>query len=394
MRAIAIALGVDSFASSLGNRLDVARTPALIHVDPESGPVLGRGAITAGKSGSGSLFRDFTTRVGDPVPLIGAHVNRTGAQLVAAAVRALVRDRLPGRDVEVVLAHPVTWSEYARADLSMELAQLGIRHTLVTAAEAAFTALAAAHELDPAAGAMICDVGRSGTEVSFARPMAAGSARPGVTVAGATRLDDFGGDLVDYLLMRWVLTMRPDIDTDDPDNQPWFRALRVQARIAKEQLSRDVAATIGVNVDGEVEDQRIVRAELEELIDEPVQRLALRVADLVGQAEQPPAAIALIGGGSAVPLVAERLSAALRLPIVTSPEPADVVVRGAVALAQRVAPAAAASGEPPHNCELDRPLVDAGPPVSTFPAIGSATPRRRKGLWRGVADRDITDAAG
>lgn len=394
MRAIAVAISVDSFASSPGSPLDVVRTPALIHLGPD-GPVLGRAALAAGNTGSGSVFRDFTTRVGDPVPLIGAHVNRTGAQLVAAAVQALMRDRLPGRDVEVVLAHPVTWSEYARADLSMELAQLGIRHTLVSAAEAAFTALTAADELDPGAVALICDVGHSGTEVSLARRTEAGSVGAGVTVTGATRLDDFGGDLVDYLLMRWVLTMRPDIDTDDPENQPWLRALRAQARIAKEQLSRDVAATIGVNVDGEVEDQRIVRAELEELIDEPVQRLALRVADLVAQAEQPPTTIALIGGGSAVPLVAERLSAVLRLPIVTSAAPADVAVVGAALLAERMTPARPESRGDSPDPELDRPLVDAGPPVSTFPAIGSGKTRRRgKGPWRGAADRDIADAAG
>jgi len=397
---IGIGIGSDSFVSSLGNRSDIERVPAALHLAPDVPPVLGRRAEEAAQSLSGSDFRDFTSRVGDPVPVVGDRAAHTGAELVAVAIHCLVQDRLRGARAEVVVAYPSAWTDFSVGELSVELNRLGIRHRLVTEAEAAYVDSVDEDRILPGASVLLLDVGSGGADLSVVR-----STDGDIQVTQPTHFDDFCGDLVDSLLVELILrgaAVAPDFDPRDRRNWSGIRALRARAGKAKELLSHDVSAVIDVELSGVRERRRVVRAELEELIDEPVRRIVQRVADVVARVDVPLDAVLLAGGSAAIPLLAERLSGAVALPIVACPEPADTVVRGAAIIAARIErPTRPDDGTPPEGeavSEYDRPLFDAGPPAGAFrivrvPAADTpATTSRRYGRgsrgWRGVPFRE------
>jgi len=370
--AMGIGVGSNSFVCAIGNRPETLRTPAVLYSAPDSSPILGPLAAEAAKADSGTVFRDFTGRVGDPVPIVADGVGRTGADLVATAVECLVSDRAGGH-AEVAVAYPSTWTEYAVRELAAALTRSGRPPVLVSAAGAGYTALTASRRIASRSTVLLCDVGCAGTNLAVVGSTADGAVR--VFVPTHTR--DFGGDLVDSLLVEHVLAdvaaANPGFDPRDRWNWDGIRALRRQATIAKERLSRDVAAVLEVNLLGIHDQQRIVRAELEGLIAEPVRRVvrqvsaAIEAADRNGRTVE---AIVLTGGGAAIPLLAEQLSG-LGVPLVDGGSAVDA--RGAALIAARVA--ASRPHLAPAPRPQDRPLRAAGPAAAPIPAVLSYSPR-------------------
>lgn len=346
-RALGIGIGAESFASVLegsgsSRRGQVVREPAVLHVAPGGQPVLGDRAAQRAKAAGGNVFRDFTNRVGDPVPVLTEHSGRTGAELVAMAVRCIMRDRLAGpaaaQPISTVLAYPSVWTGYPARALESELARETGAPTLVPEAEAAYVALTVDGHIRPQATVLLCDIGSAHTDLAVVSSSPEGRTR----VERPTRSTDFSGTMVDSLLLDHVISQtvaaHPRFDPANRINWPGIRALRNQIRIAKERLSQDVSAVIGVSLPGIEDRQRLVRSELETLIADPVRRLAYRVAETAHSAQQRGPhidAVVLIGGTSAIPALAEQLSTAVPLPVITSPEPGSVVVRGAALIAAR-----------------------------------------------------------
>ncbi|WP_327143631.1 Hsp70 family protein [Nocardia sp. NBC_01327] len=377
---VGVVIGSDSFVSAFTDRPEIIRTPAVVRLADNALPLLGRPAEEADRAHPGSAFRDFTSRVGDPVPVVAQGGSRTGAQLVATAITCLLTANAASA---CVVAHPSAWTAHAVRELGSALRTSGSRVTLVTEAEAAYTALAVSREIPSHTTVLLCDVGSSAFDVALVSWPDGGNVR----VDRPTRTNEFSGDLVDALLVEHVLTelaaANPGFDPRDRRNWNGIRALRARARLAKERLSRDVSAVIEVNLPGIQENRRIVRSELEALIAEPVARAVQRIADAADAAVRAGReidSVVLTGGGSAIPLLAERVSATIGLPVISSAEPARTVLRGTTMIASRLAaklpPVAAARlvSPPPAapRIEPNAARIAAAPPAKRVAPPGAA----------------------
>ncbi len=373
--ALGIVIGSDAFVRAAGDRPDITRIPAVLAFGVGGRPVLGR------PSGSGREYRDFTSRVGDPVPVVADGEERSGTELVATAIGCLA-EGAPA----VVVAHPAVWTEHAVFELRDALSKRGIPGQLVSGAEAAYVGLRAAQEISEHATIVLCDVGAAGTDIALVRPLGESGA---VRVERATRSHEFGGELVDSLLFEHVLDelsgAYPEFDPADRRNWDGLRELRGRVVHAKQQLSRDMSAVVEVNLPGIREQRRIVRAELEALIAEPAQQAVQRIVrttDAAVGAGHQVEAIVLVGGGSAIPLLAEYLSTATELPIAATADPGTTVARGAALLAAASRPVnrGAARVLPPGQSADPVPMATAipkvpTPPRSTVPSRPAESPR-------------------
>ncbi|MFE3545237.1 Hsp70 family protein [Nocardia sp. NPDC059177] len=179
---------------------------------------------------------------------------------------------------------------------------------------------------------VVYDLGASGLTVSVVR-----TGEQAGLLGTPARSDAISGAEFDLLTMRYVLSHAlgdREFDPFDPAVEAELALLRERCRVAKEELSLDTATAVPAGaLGGPV---RIVRGELEELVRQDVRdslelvRTAVRQAGIeFGDVR----AVLLTGGGGAIPLVAELLSAEFGLPVVTCADPATASAAGAAELA-------------------------------------------------------------
>ncbi|MFJ4651211.1 Hsp70 family protein [Nocardia sp. NPDC088792] len=379
--ALGIVIGSDAFVHASNDERRSTRIPAVIRFDSGSRASLGRPAGTFNYSDSDCEYRDFTTRVGDPVPVVADNgTPRTGVQLVATSI-----DLMLGGTAGVV-AHPVVWTGQAVLELREVLSQHETRAQLVNEAEAAYAALRAGDEIAADSTILLCNAGKSGMDLTVVT-----ATSTSVRVDQPVHCHEFGGDLVDALLVEHVLdelsVTHPGFDAADRRNWTGLRELRTRIAQAKRQLSSNVSAVIEVNLPGAQENLRLVRSELEALIAEPVWQAVQRItqsADAAIRAGHTIDAIVLIGGSSAIPLLTENLSAATDIPLVNATDPGHTVVRGAALLAARMFGARPRSDDRPWPDDRPRPRSDAAArvlrPGESAPAARPTTVSRPKPL--------------
>ncbi|MDO3639696.1 Hsp70 family protein, partial [Mycolicibacterium arseniciresistens] len=221
-------------------------------------------------------------------------------------------------------AVPAYWPATA-----VDAVQARMPHAIVVSdAVAALTALQSRPGLPARGLVLLCDVGATGTTLTLA-DAGAGFAPVGSSV----RCDDFGGDAIDRAVLTHVLA---DIDAEESGTSAVasLTALRDECRLAKERLSFDTAT----GLTGPHAALRLTRAEVESLMREPVDHLMAAVFDLLQRNRVAPAqlaAVATVGGGARIPLVTQRLSEGLRLPVTTMPRPELAAAIGAALVARR-----------------------------------------------------------
>ncbi len=119
-----------------------------------------------------------------------------------------------------------------------------------------------------------------------------------------------------------------------------------QCRRAKENLSAVTVTTVPA-VTGE--DVELSRNDFEELISGPLDQFVATVEDVLQRNDIPKtnlAAVAIVGGGAAVPLLTTRLAERLEVPIHTAPQPGFSAAIGAATFGQQH-PAARVAASPP-----------------------------------------------
>ena len=286
----------------------------------------------------GLVLTGFVERVGDPVPIVASDGSaHSGERLVVDALGALTRSAGLGRPPErTVVAVPAHWRDSVVAALRAQLPGTPV----VSDAVAALTALRAGPGL-PARGIVaLCDFGATGTSITLA-DAAAGFRRVGQTV----RYDEFSGDQIDQAIVKYVLA---DLDVD-PSSTSAVVALtrfREQCRMAKERLSAQTATGLAGPMPGPPSTVRLTRAELEALIRDPLDGLIGALQDVLRCNNIHPgdlAAVATVGGGARIPLVTQRLSEVMRMPVTTSPQAQIVAALGAELIAGRDPEAEAAT---------------------------------------------------
>ncbi|MFI7675627.1 Hsp70 family protein [Actinophytocola sp. NPDC049390] len=296
----------------------------------EVGAAARRGAATA----PDRVARDFLDRIGDEVPVAlgGRHYP---AESLAAAFVAWVVDRVEAYEgspaSRLVVTHPVGWGTHRRSVLQAALRELNLPElTMLPRPVAAAEAYAATDRVEVGQEIAVYSLGASRFEAAVLRRGAFGFELR----AHADSVDALGGSLFDDLLAEHVAAELGEL----PDSPAALAALRAACDAAKEQLSTAVAVTIPAPPGSKTATVMVNRTEFDGLIRPVVEHTVQILRRALQGAEQDALrAVVLVGGCARVPLIAELVSAAVRVRVVAADDPVTAVARGAALAGGRVA---------------------------------------------------------
>jgi hypothetical protein len=315
----------------------------LVAARPDGGAMIRRAAVTW----RGTALTGFVERFGDPVPIVAADGSAHAAdRLVVEALADLIR--VQGRAERTSVAVPAHW----RAHLVDRLRALLPEATVTSDALAALTALRT-HPGLPARGIVaLCDFGATGTTITLAD--AAVDFR---AVGESVRYDDFSGDLIDRALLTHLL-VGLDVDPSSTSAVATLTEFRERVRIAKERLSFQTATGLPGPRPGST--VRLTRGELESLLREPLDGVLDAFEEVLrrnGVWRSDLAAVATVGGGARIPLVTQRLSEVLRMPVTTTAHAQTAAAIGAALLGGREPETVTRLAAAPQTGTLLAPVV-------------------------------------
>lgn len=163
-------------------------------------------------------------------------------------------------------------------------------------------------------------------------------------IDATVRYRDLAGDVIDQAILGHLQAAGPDRVGGTPDESSTRR--RDACRRAKEYLTTATATVVPAELPGSGQGIRLSRTDLENLIAGPLEGFLTTVEETLrgnGVPASRLAAVAAVGGGAGIPLIGQRLSQRLRVPIVAAPKPMLSAAIGAAALAGREASADAAT---------------------------------------------------
>jgi hypothetical protein len=291
----------------------------------------------------GLVISDFVDRVGNPDDIVVADgTTHRSETLVADALRALSYAVTDGRALPdaVAVTHPAHWGPTAVDSLRVALGRVSEWSrgplTLLPDSVAALMALQANPGVPNRGIIAVCDFGGTGTTVALL------DAADGYQAVGpAVRYREFSGDLIDQALLTHVvadLSSAGSFDTSATSAIGSLTRLRGACRHAKEELSSTIAITLTADVPGYRDDIRVTRDELDDAINQPLERFIAAVHETLqrnGIRAEDLTAIALVGGGASIPTVTTTLSEQLGAPIITAPRPQLTAAMGAALRAAR-----------------------------------------------------------
>ncbi len=307
-----------------------ARRRAVLTLFDHRPPEVGLPSENPNLTEHGMVMWGFVERVGDPIPLIAQDGSaHRGDALTADALESLARAvgaGTPPPPTRIMIAVPAYWGPAALGALrgalrsKRDLLADGAPPELISDAAAALAALATGPGLPSTGVVALCDFGGNGSTIALAD--AATGLQP---IGEVLRYGDLSGEQIDQAVLNHVLAGLADAGDADPAGTAAVGSLtrlRGECRAAKERLSAETATTIPVELPGSVSDVRVTRAELESLLDQPLAGFLDALGDMLERNRIPVAslsAVATVGGGAAIPLITQRLSEQLRVPIVTLP---------------------------------------------------------------------------
>lgn len=351
---------------------------AVLRLFRDRAPQIG---LAADAVDDGVTLSGFVERVGDPVPMVAPDGTAYHAdQLVAEALDALI-EAAGGEPPtgQLAISVPAHWDTATLRAMrtvmrsNPSLAPNGVPARLVSDAVAALTALHANPGLPATGTTALLDFGGGGTSITLAA--ADTSFEPIETV----RYTEFSGEGVDQALLSHVLDRvggPGGVDTAGTAAVSSLEKLRESCCVAKEQLSEAESATVPVDIPGHQGDVEVTRAELSELLDEPLTGVLAELDDLLQRnniAWRSVSSVVAVGGGARIPMVSTRLAEHLEARgavgiLVTTPQPALDAAVGAALFAVYGADADAKTGMAPAALLGTAPTaaVDGGP--ATAPA--------------------------
>ncbi len=368
--SLGLSIGVANLVAARVGSTPVTRTPVLTLFDDRPSEV-GLPEENANLTQPGLVLRGFIERIGDRTPLVAADGTKYfGEALTVEALEAMARTAGYGRPVTIAV--PAYWSKAQFTTLREEffaqpgLAADGVAPVLISDATAALAALSAAPGF-PADGVVaVCDFGAGGTSVTLAN---AGSNLQ--QIGTCVRYTEFSGDAIDELIANHLRATAPDPpDLANTARTGSLNRLLGESRRAKEELSTAPVATIPTGSGGDIQ---LSRNEFEQLIAEPLDRFVAAVEEILQRNGIPRAnlaAVASVGGGASIPLVATRLSERLQVPILTTAQPAFSAAIGASLLGLQSS-AGAATAAAPVVVETPTQMV-ATPPTQVTPTAPAA----------------------
>ena len=330
---------------------------AVLRLFRDRAPEIG---LSADVVDDGVTLRGFVERVGDPVPMVAPDGTAYHAdQLVAEALDALI-EAAGGEPPtgQLAISVPAHWDTATLRAMrtvmrsNPSLAPNGVPARLVSDAVAALTALHANPGLPATGTAALLDFGGGGTSITIAAADA--SFEPIETV----RYAEFSGEAVDQALLSHVLDRvggTGGVDTAGTAAVSSLEKLREFCSAAKEQLSESETATVPVDIPGHQGDVEVTRAELSDLLDEPLTGVLAELDELLQRndiAWRSVSSVVAVGGGARIPMISARLAEHLEARgaagvLVTTPQPALDAAVGAALFAVYGADSAAKTGMAP-----------------------------------------------
>ncbi|MHC6593098.1 Hsp70 family protein [Arthrobacter sp. C152] len=362
--------------------------PSVVYY-PGDGPVLvGEAAERRWLDAPGQVVREFKRRIGDDVPFSVGALSVQPEDVFATMAR-WVADRAAEREGEpasaIFLTHPAAWGHHRLSVIRGALTAQGLADvTFLSEPEAAALHYASQVRVEEGSTIAVYDLGGGTFDTAVLRKT--GSSR--FELAGRPEgIEDLGGADFDAEVFRYVSGhtggVLAGLDSKDPAVLPALTRLRRECVEAKEALSADSEANIQVLLPGFQQQVRLVRADFEALIEEPLRETVDALEQSLCQLQLEPAdlsAVLLIGGSSRIPLVAQLVSEQLDRPIAVDADPKSSICLGAAvaALLEHQAAAALAFRAAPDT-------APDGAPSAVEHAGGTPVPQipRRPG-WRGT----------
>lgn len=345
-------------ATEAHGRAQIQRSSsALLWVAPNGDVVGGAAARDASVAAPEHLLTGWVERIGDPVPfhargaVIGADEVLRGA---LSPLLAEVSDEI-GRSIDqVALVIPDGWSVGRRrrveAAAAVALQDEFADATIVTVlrSEAQRAALVVSDD-ESAGAALVLDVGASAVRAHVLSADIDADAARGVVEPG------LGGDRLDDRVLRHVLDQVPSALRTRATPEELVR-LRHACREARVALSTETETSIQVRMGGAASELRLVRPELEALLDDDLHKVlevGQRAVDTSGGVLS---RVVLVGGCAATPRLAQMASSRWSCPVDRPADPATSILGGVAGLLERRA------GSTP---EVDGPQQEVGTPTRT-----------------------------
>jgi hypothetical protein len=329
----------------------------LVAARPDGNAIVRRAEVTWGTT----VLTGFVERFGDPVPIVAADGSVHAAdRLVVEALTDLTRAM--GRPERTCVAVPAHW----HGNLVDRMRAL-LPDAIVTSDTVAALAALRTHPGLPARGIVaLCDFGGTGTTITFAD--ASADFR---VIGAAVRYDDFSGDLIDRAVLTHLLAGL-DADPSSTSAVASLAAFREQCRIAKQRLSFETATGLpGLHRGSTL---RLTRGELEALTCEPLDGMIAAFDDALrrnGVRRSDLAAIAIVGGGARIPLVAQRLSGTFRMPVTTTTHAQTAAAIGAALLGGRDPGTVTRMAAVPRTTTALAPVVPPSAGAAAAPAVAA-----------------------
>ncbi|HYB36686.1 MAG TPA: Hsp70 family protein, partial [Mycobacterium sp.] len=317
---------------------------AVLTLFPHRAPEIGVPAGNASLTEPGTVMSGFVERIGDSVALVSADGSTHDPELLLVeALDAMVS--AAGADAassQIAIAVPAHWRPAAVGGLRDGLrthagfVRSGMSPYLVSDAVASLAAVNCEAGLPSHGVVGLLDFGGGGTTITLAD---AGSGFE--PIAETLRYQEFSGGHIDQALLAHVLKNVGRNGTADPDSTAavgQLAQLKEECRQAKEFLSTQTITELAVELPGSRCSVQVTRAELETLMQDRLAGVIAALDDMLARnniAWADVAAVATVGGGASIPLVAQRLSSHTRTPVVTSPHPALTMAVGAALFASR-----------------------------------------------------------
>ncbi len=369
--SLGLSIGVANLVAARAGSAAVSRKSVLTIFDNRAGEV-GLPEENPNLNEPGLVMRGFVERVGDGSPLVAADGTKyLGEALTVEALEAMART--VGYGTPVTIAIPAYWSERQTAALRDEffaqpaLAPNGVPPLLISDATGALTALRTRPGFPTNGVVALCDFGAGGTSVTLSNAGASFQ-----QVGSSVRYADFSGDQIDALIANHLRASGSgaDTSTDMTGTARMGSDTRLlgECRRAKEELSGAGEATIATIPGGAGADIRLSRAEFEQLISGPLDRFVSTVEEILQRSGMRAnlAAVATVGGGASIPVLATQLSERLQVPILTTPQPLVSAAVGAAVLGQQQSSAGAPTAAAPV-IETPTQMAPAAPPTQAVP---------------------------
>ncbi|MDR6988042.1 actin-like ATPase involved in cell morphogenesis [Paenarthrobacter nitroguajacolicus] len=352
--------------------------PSVLFYADDGRVLVGEAAERRGLDDPQRMVREFKRRIGDSVPLAVGEKWLAAEDVYATMARWVVdkaREREGTAPSSIIMTHPAAWGQHRTSLVLAALNVAGLQDiTLISEPEAAALHYASQTRVEDGSTIAVYDLGGGTFDTAILRKAGAGNFE---LLGRPDGIETLGGADFDAAVLRHVMghvSTAAEMDPTAPETLAALSRLRRECREAKEALSMDSESSVAVSLPGTQQSVRLVRAEFEAMIEEPLRETVealQRSLRSINVDPQDLSTVLLIGGSSRIPLVAGMISVELGRPIAVDADPKSSICLGAAVAAwaqagEGNADAASAAVGSAERSVATRPHV-----ASRAPALGA-----------------------